>query len=331
MNFTNLILENFGKFEKFECNFTNGLNVIKGGNEAGKSTLVAAISALLYGNPKASDKPIIMSKTWGSQNPLVLKANISDNNFYGIVQKDFDSGKVKLDNQKLNISIDDINKISDIITGSIGFRTAELFEATSCIKQGQITHIDGSVEQIKDNLESLVTGGHEDMAVSQILAKIDNRINDITNNDEQKPCLLKKLEQTKADLEYYINRMEREVNNIKSWRSSLAQVEIAYTNGVDDYENKKHKLEAAIKAEKAQKDLDQVAKQKDDIAERLKNVKTTNQKVKELTGSLNQIIDVSLNDRNKIEDLESTIKYLRPKQRDLENEVESDQKTFDNM
>jgi len=331
MNLTSLTLENFGKFENFECSLTPGLNIIKGGNETGKSTLVEAITALLFCDPGSSCENIMTSKTWGSSKPLVMKANISDKDFLGIIEKDFDSGLTKLVDENQAVPADDKDKIFEIITGSIGFRSAELYEATSCVKQGKITQIGGSVEEIKDNLGSLVTGGEEDLAASEIIARIDKRICDITGTDENNPGLLMKYEHEQNNLDYNIEKIIREVNNLKNWRSSLAQMKIAYTNVVDDLQCKKKQLEDSSKAEETQQELKRVLSEKNETAEKLEKIKSTSIKINELTELRSQVIEVSSEDSERIEDLESTIKYLRPKQKELETDIESCQKAWDNF
>ena len=42
-------INGFGKHSNWELNFAEGVNVISGGNESGKSTVVAFIRAMLYG------------------------------------------------------------------------------------------------------------------------------------------------------------------------------------------------------------------------------------------------------------------------------------------
>ncbi|MBE6623372.1 MAG: hypothetical protein E7621_04225 [Ruminococcaceae bacterium] len=49
MKFNNINLTSFGKFENASFNFSKGLNVIYGENEAGKSTLSSALRYILYG------------------------------------------------------------------------------------------------------------------------------------------------------------------------------------------------------------------------------------------------------------------------------------------
>lgn len=49
MKLINLTTSGFKKLDKFECDFTTGLNVIVGDNAAGKSTLLQALDAALHG------------------------------------------------------------------------------------------------------------------------------------------------------------------------------------------------------------------------------------------------------------------------------------------
>lgn len=330
MNLTSLVIENFGKFKSFECDFTPGLNLIKGANEAGKSTLVSAIAMALYGDPGFAQEDIDKSKTWGTDIPFVLKASIASNDFTGVLEKDFSSGQTKLTSQEQDISEDDKDKILQVITGAIGLPTAELFRATACIEQEEITKIGGSLEAIRDKLETLVTGGHEDLVASEVIAKIDRRIDDITCKDELKTGLLQKLEKQQADIDYNINKLEREIDNIKTWRNSLAQIEVAFANSNEDYKNKKKQLEIAQKAEKAHSELEQVSQQNKDIYKKLEDIKTSGEKIEELKEKINQVVDISTEDRKGIEEAESTLNYLRPKHRDLEKDVGEANEEFDN-
>ncbi len=57
MRFSSLTLERYGRFENQQLNFHAGLpdlHVIYGGNEAGKTTSLAAVSDLLFGFPQRS-------------------------------------------------------------------------------------------------------------------------------------------------------------------------------------------------------------------------------------------------------------------------------------
>jgi len=329
MNITGLTLENFGKFKKFECDFTPGLNIIKGGNESGKTTLVTAIAAALYGDPKASQSIASETASWKTkssdpdQSQVIIKASFTGGDFDGRLEKNFGSGKVTLANQGLNLAIEDSNRIIEIITGAVGLPTAELFRATACIKQGEIARIGDSIEAIKNKLESLVTGGLQDLAASDIVSRIDQRIENITNNSDQNPGLLQKLEKSQSDIDYNIDKLKRSIGNLRTHRNSLAQVETAYANTIEDFQVKKQTLEQLLEQENAIQELIEVGKNLDDFSSRSEKAKTSGRKITELQNHLDQMININAQDREQIEELESTLKYLRPKLRELERELEA--------
>ena len=49
MKIKNLKINGFGKLENKELEFTDGINLIVGKNEAGKSTLLKFITSMFYG------------------------------------------------------------------------------------------------------------------------------------------------------------------------------------------------------------------------------------------------------------------------------------------
>jgi hypothetical protein len=256
-------------------------------------------------------------------NNVIIKASINGADFSGLLEKDFGSGKVHLANQNLNLAIDDNERILEIISGTVGIPTAELFRATACVRQGEITKIGDSIEVIKNKLESLVTGGLQDLAASDIVGRIDKRIEAITCNTEQNPGLLQKLEKSQADIDYNIDRLKRSISTLKTFRNSLAQVEVAFANTTDDLLSKKANLEQLQRQENALTELAEVGKNLDDHTSRLEKARASSRKIAESQTQLDQIIDINAADREQVEERESTLKYLRPKQRELEKDVEN--------
>ena len=49
-------LKHYGKFSDMRISFHAGLNIIEGGNESGKSTILSFICAMLYGIQKTRSK-----------------------------------------------------------------------------------------------------------------------------------------------------------------------------------------------------------------------------------------------------------------------------------
>ena len=57
MKILSLHIEGFGKFHDLDISFKDGLNVVYGKNEAGKSTLHTFIRGMLFGIEKQRDIP----------------------------------------------------------------------------------------------------------------------------------------------------------------------------------------------------------------------------------------------------------------------------------
>ncbi|HXT35310.1 MAG TPA: AAA family ATPase, partial [Chloroflexota bacterium] len=65
MRLTSLVVDNFKQFEHVELSFAPGFTVVKGANEAGKSTIQAAILVALFMDPKAPDSMLDAFTRWG--------------------------------------------------------------------------------------------------------------------------------------------------------------------------------------------------------------------------------------------------------------------------
>ena len=175
MKIAHLLLHNFGKFEEFSCDFTPGLNLIKGPNEAGKSTIANAVTAALFLNPADGSKELTGLTRWESGELPALEAVFDIEGKTYKLMKDFKAGKTRLENQAAGIENDAPDFVGQWLAEQMGIPSEEIFKATACIPQGEIDQIESSFEAIKDKLESLVTGGKEEKAASNVLRKIRKR------------------------------------------------------------------------------------------------------------------------------------------------------------
>ena len=72
------VLQNFRQHEQLEVTFTKGLNVVRGANEGGKSTIIEAVLYALFGTP-ALRESLDATVTWGKDaKSLKVSVEIED-------------------------------------------------------------------------------------------------------------------------------------------------------------------------------------------------------------------------------------------------------------
>lgn len=78
MRFRRLELRGYRRFSEFKCAFGDGLNLIIGPNESGKSTLLGALLDALYVNPFSSAQELRERVSWGHSGGWELKLELRD-------------------------------------------------------------------------------------------------------------------------------------------------------------------------------------------------------------------------------------------------------------
>src|SRR5437867_2016649 len=156
--------------EAFE--FAAGVNVVIGPNEAGKSSLRAAIHAVLYGNPATtSTKFRDEFRSWGAEEPpvLILEFEVDGKRF--VLTKDFATRKVTLQDE-LGRTWDQHKIVQERVAAQLGLVTEDLFEATAQVAQAELERI--HINSIAKELGRIVGGGGED--VTTAIRRLDQHV-----------------------------------------------------------------------------------------------------------------------------------------------------------
>ena len=146
-----------------------GLNVIHGGNDAGKSTLHLAFSAVLY-PVRPSD--VKTYGTWGEGDPgeIAVEFDAGDRSYR--LRKDFGNRKVVL--ETADGAIEDPKHVERRIGELLGVTSLSLFRATVHISQWDLAGVQKEQQEIGTRLARIVTGGDADAA--RVLNTLDERI-----------------------------------------------------------------------------------------------------------------------------------------------------------
>lgn len=179
-----LEIEGFGKFAKeTPIDFDEGINFITGLNEAGKSTVLEAISASIFKYTKTQIEPFFCWKNNEfCRTALTYRTDKAE--IFRIIS-DYKSGKRKLEKiengRPKEIATTDKN-INPFLKEHFGFDDKKVFENTAFIRQSQIAILDDkSVKnKIKDMIEEVFAGRPGESA-TKALAKINKVAKDSFN------------------------------------------------------------------------------------------------------------------------------------------------------
>jgi exonuclease SbcC len=144
---TKLTLRNFKKFHNLELNFSQGLNVIVGNNEAGKSTVLSALLATLFADAQTRSKQFLSGvSNWQSQSKeIFLELQLSAEDASYKLERDFAAHRQLLVNLKTKQAWQTPDLIARQLAG-IGFLSEQSFKATALVQQAELARINFSAD-----------------------------------------------------------------------------------------------------------------------------------------------------------------------------------------
>ena len=222
MKIDNFKINNYGKIENREVILKNGINLIKGYNEAGKSTILSFLNSMLYGIDKTK------------------KGNISEydkylpwlsTNFSGSMEYSLDNGQkyyvfrdfkkkipVVLDKNRNDITLNfkQSRKGIDFLDEQIGV-DKKTFENTSISYQKLVVLDDKNKAEMAGRLANLVSTGEENFSYEELIKKLNNKQLEEIGSSRTKKRPINNIEERILKLE----KEKMEVLNVKDKKERM--------------------------------------------------------------------------------------------------------------
>ncbi|MBN1595915.1 AAA family ATPase [candidate division FCPU426 bacterium] len=184
---TQLEMIRFKRFLNRKIVLVPGLNIIRGPNESGKSTMKLALTAALFGNPTSSSEAVRNLTTWGQTERCELRLEFHDEQ--GVVfqlRKDFAGGKIFMlrDQESLQSYKGIQNQIAEIL----GIPTEELFNLCTSLDVRSLANLGTQAERknVGKMLAGLMTGTTgSGQDVLQAIKKLDEALRDLGRGERQ--------------------------------------------------------------------------------------------------------------------------------------------------
>ena len=143
MRIRRLRLVNFKRFADQEILLEPGLNLIVGPNESGKSSVVEALSTVLFVDPASRSAEVRSLERWGASGGMKLELDFEQDGDSYRLSRDFGSGTSELTDRSAGETITDGGEIDRIIGKVVGFETREAFESIAAVRQGEVALLGG--------------------------------------------------------------------------------------------------------------------------------------------------------------------------------------------
>ncbi|MFM1553000.1 ATP-binding protein, partial [Helcococcus ovis] len=187
-----IYINNFGKFNNYSLKLNNGINIIYGKNESGKTTILNFILMVLYGaNSKSNDISQNIRKKYTPWNNSQMKGYIvlqKDNIFYKI-ERTFNQSNATdiVDVYEINTG-KKINLSSPKEPGKYFFdMDYESFKKTLFISsESTVISNDGKKDEITRKLINLVSTGEENISYKSAIDNIEKKIEEYKSKSGHK-------------------------------------------------------------------------------------------------------------------------------------------------
>lgn len=184
MKIDSIYISAFGKFENKTFDFTDGLNLIYGENEDGKTTIINFIRMMFYGSNVKSNEPIY-------SNPRKKYAPRSDKAMAGSIDFTVGNRKYRIERIfKATNAADKIN-VTDLSTGEIssftgkddlgkrfiGLSADAADRSIFLIGKGAISENPLAQDELNSRLSNLADTGIEDLSIEAVTGRLEKARN----------------------------------------------------------------------------------------------------------------------------------------------------------
>jgi len=247
----NIKINGFGKIKNKEIDFKDGINIVYGTNEAGKSTILKFIMSMFYGACKNKNGKNISDfdkyKPWdGTEFSGKIKYKLDNAEEYEVFREFKKKTPVIYNNLgediTKNFSIDKSKEIN-FIEQQIGI-DEKMFSKSSLIEQQEIKLEKNDTNHIIQKISNLVSTGDDSISFKKAMEKITKMQNERIGTDrtKNKPLNIvennfKKLLEEKKYIESYIadkkaglsekDKIQNKLSELKRKKSQLKEEKIS--------------------------------------------------------------------------------------------------------
>ena len=205
--------------------FAPGLTVVRGPNEAGKTTIQRAIELVLTRKATSSSADLDALRPWGAgeeARPVVtieFEQDDEDGTHTGRLEKAFrgSRGTVRLD---LNgDSTEDPGRADDLMAALTGLPTEAFFRSTASVRHHEVADLARDEGALRDRLQASISGA--DRGTSRARKRLERALFDLQTKGSKNPGRLKVAEEAVVQSEASVEQGELALAQLERDRDTL--------------------------------------------------------------------------------------------------------------
>ncbi|MGD9496179.1 MAG: AAA family ATPase [Armatimonadota bacterium] len=290
-----LRLQRFGRFRDEAWEFAPGLNVIRGPNEAGKSTMREAIVRLLFDRTiiGTSNKSFLALRTWGEARDFVLAGRFSVGDQLFELTKDFEADRIELRcNEEL---LTDFGAINERLSELLGVASREVYETTACVRQQEFAQLQAG-RVVSELLQRTIAGPGAEASAREVIERLNAAASDLArglDRPARRPGPIQAAIQRIAELDAEIGRLEPIVAQAEEARRRGAQAQERLAEVGGDLESAEDLLQRVERRLTLQKRLDDLTKQCTELEKALRQARELEASIERTEQALARLPDLS--------------------------------------
>lgn len=254
MRVRKLSARDFRRYRALDITFAPGLTVVRGPNEAGKTTVQRALELVLTRRVTSTAAEIEALRPWDA--PATARSVVSiefeqdeeDGRKTGTVEKTFAGGKgtVRLDYDGQAIS--DPTLADQVLAELTGVPTEGFFRSTASVHHFELSDLSRDDGALRDRLQASISGA--DRGTSRARKKLDKAIHELTTKGDRNPGRLKIADQAVAQAKVALEQGDLALAQLELDRDALSGARERRSESEGALVERRSMLEKARQAER---------------------------------------------------------------------------------
>lgn len=157
MKVTRLRLRRFKRFADWQAGFAPGLTVVRGPNEAGKTTIMEALFEGLFGAPGRSEAASRV-RTWGEQRLGEIIVEMQVNGSRYLLRRDLEAGTILLQSDDGRVRVETHRDVQRRLLEWIGLGSEGAYRATAFVGQADLARVSEDRRLVSAHLSKILSG-----------------------------------------------------------------------------------------------------------------------------------------------------------------------------